>query len=249
MIKSIKVKNPTSKTIYYLNVLSGKNFEFSDGVNIIIGKNGSGKTSLIELIKKIFFCTNRRYPDLKTEEFEHLSYDNQDEFLKNIEITADFTKSIYSLRNGEKPTNFSHANDFFRNIELNSLSSGESIFADISCLFEDIFDNYEKTSNFQKNIRDRLEYLNFKSVDDYYNKHQLKDKQLPITILMDEPDKGLDVEHLEELYNVLKTNRKDIQLIVIIHNIALIKKLSKLNYVNIIEMSEGYLEKIKEFNN
>ena len=36
------------------------------------------------------------------------------------------------------------------------------------------------------------------------------------------------------------------QLICVIHNPILIYKLSKLNYINWIELSEGYLDKIKE---
>ena len=49
------------------------------------------------------------------------------------------------------------------------------------------------------------------------------------------------------MYGILSHNHPQIQLIAVVHNIALIKKLSKLNYVNIIEMSENYLDKITNF--
>ena len=55
-----------------------------------------------------------------------------------------------------------------------------------------------------------------------------------------------DIENIEDIYKVLSYKKEMTQLICVIHNPILIYKLSKLNYINWIELSEGYLDKIKE---
>lgn len=67
---------------------------------------------------------------------------------------------------------------------------------------------------------------------------------------IDEPDKNLDISNIEELYGVLSYQKEMTQLICVIHNPILIYKLSKLDYINFIELTNGYLDSIKNiFNN
>ena len=79
-----------------------------------------------------------------------------------------------------------------------------------------------------------------------FQRNSLKSEDI-FTILMDEPDQGLDVGNLEEIYGMVSYNKPQTQLIAAIHNPVLIYKLSKLDYVNIIEMSKDYLNKVKQF--
>lgn len=67
------------------------------------------------------------------------------------------------------------------------------------------------------------------------------------TFLMDEPDKGLDINNIQQVYNFLSNCPANYQEIVTLHNIGLIHKLRKNDNVHFIEMSEGYLDKIEEF--
>lgn len=67
------------------------------------------------------------------------------------------------------------------------------------------------------------------------------------TVLMDEPDRNLDIDNIMQIYNVLSFHKPQTQIIAIVHNPALIYKLSKLDCVNFIEMTEGYLNKISIF--
>ena len=64
--------------------------------------------------------------------------------------------------------------------------------------------------------------------------------------MLDEPDRNLDISNIESIYAILSYERKDTQLIAVIHNPILIYKLSKLNYVNFIELKKGYLNEIKK---
>lgn len=52
-----------------------------------------------------------------------------------------------------------------------------------------------------------------------------------------------DIDNIMQIYNVLSFHKPQTQIIAIIHNPALIYKLSKLDCVNFIEMTEGYLSK------
>lgn len=69
------------------------------------------------------------------------------------------------------------------------------------------------------------------------------------TILMDEPDRNLDIDNIMDLYNVLSFHKPQTQIIAVIYNPALIYKLSKLDHVNFIEMTKGYLKKVVSFMN
>ena len=82
----------------------------------------------------------------------------------------------------------------------------------------------------------------------YYkeNRFDTTPEEFSFTFLIDEPDKNLDIENIEDIYKVLSYKKKMTQLICVIHNPILIYKLSKLDYINWIELSDGYLDKIKE---
>ena len=62
-------------------------------------------------------------------------------------------------------------------------------------------------------------------------------------------DRNLDIDNIMDLYKVLSFHKPQTQIIAVIHNPALIYKLSKLDCVNFIEMTKGYLKKITGFMN
>ena len=65
------------------------------------------------------------------------------------------------------------------------------------------------------------------------------EKDFEYTILMDEPDRNLDIDNIMDLYNVLSFHKPQTQIIAVIHNPAL----------NFIEMTKGYLKKVVSFMN
>ena len=70
--------------------------------------------------------------------------------------------------------------------------------------------------------------------------------EFAFTFLIDEPDKNLDISNIGELYDALSYQKEMTQLICVIHNPILIYKLSKLKHINIIELTDGYLDEIKD---
>jgi hypothetical protein len=107
---------------------------------------------------------------------------------------------------------------------------------------------------------DCLGYVRELRVDDYLSPTTLEEiaeeirncitlteSSFEYTVLMDEPDRNLDIDNIMQIHNVLSFHKPQTQIIAIIHNPALIYKLSKLDCVNFIEMTEGYLNKTCTF--
>ena len=100
------------------------------------------------------------------------------------------------------------------------------------CLIGPIECNEKLIEVFEKGITVKLKYT---------------ESSFEYTVLMDEPDRNLDIDNVMQIYNVLSFHKPQTQIIAIVHNPALIYKLSKLDCVNFIEMTEGYLNKISIF--
>ena len=64
-------------------------------------------------------------------------------------------------------------------------------------------------------------------------------------MLMDEPDRNLDLNNIKQLLNIFSYKRDDTQIIATIHNPLLIYKLK--DKVNIIDLTENYLNEIINF--
>ena len=82
---------------------------------------------------------------------------------------------------------------------------------------------------------------------DYVKEHRIKptEEEKEITILMDEPDRNLSLDNIKEIQGILSFHKPQTQLIAVIHNPLLIYNLSKIEDTNIIEMTEGYVHKVK----
>ena len=120
MIKSITFKNPKGvklpSSVYAsyelkLDSLKGKTFEFKPGLNVIVGRNGSGKTALLNVIRHLTFCDElfsssiadkREYWELHTQN----SYDKG--FWHLVDLRADYRLCTFNLR---KSSDF-HSSDF-----------------------------------------------------------------------------------------------------------------------------------------
>ena len=61
----------------------------------------------------------------------------------------------------------------------------------------------------------------------YYKRNRitLTESSFEYTVLMDEPDRNLDIDNIMQIYNVLSFHKPQTQIIAIIHNPALIYKL------------------------
>lgn len=237
---------------------SGSEFVFKPGVNVIIGKNGSGKSTLLKMIARYMLCENGMCSEVPNEALDFPDiFDDEDRVLDGVDIKADYVGKVFNLLQQSEMNNYDvlkNSHNFNLYMNGSSSSSGEKNICAISTLFDFIFSRqdyefpirslaeYKKESNkfWIARIDNLLRY--------YANNHvKISEKDFEYTTLMDEPDRNLDIDNIANLYDVLSIHKPQTQIIAVIHNPALIYKLSELDCVNFIEMSKGYLKKIRVF--
>ena len=74
--------------------------------------------------------------------------------------------------------------------------------------------------------------------------NQVNEEEPVFTVLMDEPDRNLDIDNVQQIFEILSNQKENGQMIVSIHNPLLIYSLSKLENVNIIELTKGYKDNV-----
>jgi len=271
MIESITFAKKAKEASYEfrLDSLKGKTFDFKKGVNVIVGRNGSGKTSLLNVIRELTWCKKKIHSYYGETGDRYNIRDVAEKCMPFATMRNDFSKSVFNVRGNhdigndnfeESIANFSQIWSSFRR------SSGENVLDAINICLHSFIDeqddsrhlNQDSTRDFNKMVLDRLK-SDAKGVNEcwtecystaisFCEKNHVQNDDY--TILMDEPDKGLDVFGIERVFGILggsKDFKYPIQIIAIVHNIALISRLMADSRVNFIEMSEGYLEAVKKF--
>ena len=261
MIKSVIIddnKNLPLKYSYKLESLkNGTRFDFTNGANIIIGKNGSGKTTLLQNIASYLLCNHNYYSQLPNfavfgEALKLNDLFNDNELKDGMKIKCDYGGVAYNYIPCNSQPNSADINILSNFIECGNKSAGEIIKYEIYSLFELAFNNKNIQFPIKELISKRDSSNNlwrdrFNSLLRYYKENivDITPEDFSYTFLIDEPDKNLDISNIDELYKVLSYQKEMTQLICVIHNPILIYKLSKLDYINFIELTDGYLEEIK----
>jgi predicted ATPase len=260
MITKVRITDRENSPIHYINELrgfeNGKEYEFSPGVNIIVGENGSGKTTLINLIRK-YTLIRARSCECNIYNFNEL-VNFSDKFLDGIDVYGDWKKNIFSLQTGEESrlndTSLDNFSSFGLTFESMHSSTGQGTLAALSSLFEYMFDPNTELSfpidEIRRRVKDSNERLkeetnNWRIYQEYIDNHTV-DCPSRYTLLMDEPDKNLDIFNIEQLLSILEYERDDLQLITTIHNPLILYKISNNRNINFIEMSTDYIKKVKE---
>ena len=269
MIEKVIIKDNTNTTCNHIQDLpafaNGKEYNFTSGINVIIGANGCGKTTLCNIISNFMFTHNGMHTEIPQEAlsfpklWDDMKLGKKNDIRDGIKILSDYRYKLYRIQDTNELTKYNefmweHSKNLKLYLNTRALSTGEKIHTSLLCLFDILFkkdgsQNFnfiEEFNTFKKKVNDvwseRIENL-----IQYYKENTIITDEKKVTLILDEPDRNLDVTKLKELYGILSYNHSQIQLIAVVHNIALIKKLSKLDYVNIIEMSENYLDKITNF--
>ena len=247
--------------------LKGKVFEFTPGLNIIIGANGCGKTSMLNVIKDIMFCKKKVYSDIKYGSYAVLKIEGMFEsgIWHLTEMESDYRTLLFSLRPEDdlRSSELDNMMNFLQTYESYHSSSGENVLNSFHLLGKELVSfqgEKMKELSFKKEVLDKLPELLERHGDmasiiqNYYKRNMISDKgevqkHSGITIVMDEPDRGLDVINLQSVFGLIE-NWVDIgkaQIIMSCHNPLLIQKFRKQEWCNVIELTEGYMGKIEEW--
>ena len=230
--------------------------QFNPYINILIGPNGSGKSTVLNLLNYIFFCTQSF-----ESEYEVTSLGSRTKLLDNLDIypsvtiKANYDRSVFHLYHmlfentiGEDLA-FKNRSTVSQFMNLKSRSHGQNMIDDVYRLLHILFEKgrkfYTVNELIDAGIKDLKSFKEQNTAKDYYQANN-DTSGTKATIIMDEPDQGLDVLNIKEIYPILSDKRDDIQIIVSIHSPILIEMLSQLDYVNIIDLSGDYLKEIDD---
>lgn len=250
MVYKVVIKDNKNSPIRYLPDLNdfqnGREYIFKPGVNIIVGENGCGKTTLMNIIKKYLMVD---YTDCDKGEYRcniNSLYEdtlNKRCLLDGVDVYADYQRNTFRLSHAgekEKDQAVKTFEDFGAMFSQKHSSTGESVLVAINSLFSHMF---------SKKAQLTYNYSQFKESDplywEYVKSHQQEGSD-EWTILMDEPDRNLDIENINQIKGILSFHKPQTQMIAVIHNPLLICSLSKKKDINIIEMTEGYVDKVNQ---
>lgn len=256
MLYKVKITDNTKSPIYYIsdleNFQNGKEYIFKPGVNVIVGENGCGKTTLMKLIQYYLLIGNQQCEEKNISKLFQ-NYLKEGEMNDGVEVYADYMTNTFRLAHpeeykGEGGIGLESFNNFGTLGVMMNSSTGEGVIAAINSLWQLMFSNktslsFPKISDWQK--EKCAAYL------DYVKEHKIKpnDEEKEITVLVDEPDRNLSLSNIFQIKDILSFHKPQTQMIAVIHNPLLIYSLSKIDDINFIEMTEGYIEKVKQIIN
>ena len=244
-----------------------------------MGKNGSGKTSLIKVIRHLTFCDGQFGTDIKGPQYWTLHYHNVYErgHWHLTEMKSSFEHSAINLRKRDDvlPGDELHGMaSFLQSMTSSRHSKGETSLVSLNMMFAYILGGEEGIRTGGEIEAKNKDYLDFQKMAlkpieaaiaenaswksmwetmlQYYKDNKIADgadnkKYKGITVLMDEPDAGMDISNVEYLYKMIMGLPPHYQKIVVVHNAALIHRLAKVEGINFIELTDGYVEEIEKF--
>lgn len=234
--------------------LKGHEIKFSPGINVLVGENGSGKTTIIDIIRTLTLCRGKFYSE---QDFTHLDNAKWSRILntsKGIDLYAGYdivTFNMYNLNQMDAISESCEDYDFRssriqQKMAYAEESAGQRVVGDITSMLNYAFGDHRLdnlgTGCFNEN---KFNNKNYKKYQTYCKNHMCEERI--ITMLFDEPDKGLSIENLEFIKDIYTYPRSDTQTIVVLHNPILILSVINNPNVNIIELTPGYVDKLVKF--
>lgn len=252
MITRVAIRDNKKSPVVYLprleNFANGREYRFKPGVNVIVGENGSGKTTLMKLMEAYLMVGYSRCERGIYNKNVSRIMGYGDNVSDGVDVYADYTKNTFRLSHsgeceGEEAMRNRHS--FAALVGQKSSSTGEGVVVALNSLFGYMFGKDAELTFDYGQFREGWTAPYF----DYTEKHRvICDDEW--TILMDEPDRNLSLENIGHIKGILSFHKPNTQVIAVVHNPLLIYALSKKRCVNFIEMTEGYVEKVKkEINN
>jgi predicted ATPase len=244
MVTKVQIVDNTKSPIGYLSTLknfkNGTVYKFNKGVNIIVGENGSGKTTLLNLIKYYLLVGEKECDKGLYNSNINRLYGLNSLFSDGVSVFADYKKNVFRLCH-EDETSIDNSPDFDSfgtYFTQRHSSTGESVNIALSSLIRRMYSENAKLYYDYSPLKELYpKYI------EYIEKHRIDDDE-EWTILMDEPDRNLDINNINEVQGILSFHKEQTQIIAVIHNPLMIYSLSKCKDINFIELTDGYINNV-----
>ena len=247
MVEKVIICNNKNTPLHYLSDLyafkNGTEYDFKPGVNVIVGENGSGKTTLLKLIER-YLLVDKNECSLGT--FNSTLYDLIDlnkVVPDGVDVYADYDKNTFRLCHKAEKSNddiLSSASAFGETFAQMHSSTGEGVCIALNSLFKRMFSKDAKLKFDYDKVGERVT-----TYGEYINSHRVQSHN-EWTVILDEPDRNLDIDNIGHIKGILSSHKKNTQIIAVVHNPLLIYALSKKKNINFIELTPGYIDKIKK---
>lgn len=246
MIHSIKFADVTKTTVAHSSkapiLTNGKTFEFKPGLNILFGPNGCGKSTLLLNIARMLMCEEATYPCVT---WDSLAY-----FRKPVEVSIrhDEEPIVYFNPENEVGISYGSFNDsFFMEGVVSTmqrkLSSGQRVHVQLGQAIESFLKraNANKGIEWKGNIDPEAPTVaNWKACQQVTEKTDVR------TILLDEPDRSIDIPHEADLWKFLFRFRDATKTQVIISTHSIVPILWDLPRECFMDLVPGYYDKCLE---
>lgn len=247
MVERVLIRDNENAPLHYLSDLdafkNGTEYKFKPGVNVLVGENGSGKTTLLKLIESYLLVGKTECSLGMYNSVVRRLIGLKEAVPDGIEVYADYDKNTFRLchkaekNDDDTMSSFSAFGEFY--MQMHS-STGEGVNIALHSLFEQMFNKDAKLKFDYSKVGER-----YPSYDNYVNSHRVQNYD-EWTILLDEPDRNLDIENIGQIKGILSFHKPNTQVIAVIHNPLLIYSLAKKNDINFIELTPGYINRIRK---
>lgn len=253
MIHSLQIKDADRTPIPWLSKVPALaqpcTFEFRPGLNVLWGRNGSGKSTLITMLARLFHCAQSNYPVV--------TVDSLKDFLGGRFGEVDIASGVRVVHDGQGVRHFDPGHavgliggmaafdwDFSLEGVANATfkgSSGQTTLFRFDKLLGEIVEGKpcEVRWDAKEEALNSTWSARLKQVQRFL---QSNGAPGPLTVLLDEPERSLDVNAVLGLWRLLRAYADQYQFIVASHSLFALG----LPDTHYIDLSPGYLAKSLE---
>ena len=247
MIYSTTITKPEDTGVKWLSKVPAlatpnKTFEFKPGLNILWGKNGCGKTTLLHLMGRLFHCEQGGMPVITEGSLREImggAMDRKNPY-KAVEIKHNGQGVCYfdpshavGLSGGSFDWDFGM--EGITNVMAKG-SAGETTLRRLSSVLKNVTDR--KAPAIQNKFGDRANEVWQKYLDSSKNFLKGTEPKGQPTVLFDEPERSFDLPTQTAIWRWIRSYAQENQFIVASHCMFALN-ISEANYI---ELEPGYLE-------